>query len=40
MNTRYCINLPVYQYNTGRADNGDEIFKLLYKDKNDKLFSR
>ena len=33
MNIRYCINLPVYQYNTGRADNGNTIFKIFYKDK-------
>jgi hypothetical protein len=35
MNTNYCINLPVYQYNTGRADNGNTIFKIFYKDKSE-----
>ena len=32
MKIQYIINLPVYQYNTGMADNGNKIFKTYYND--------
>ena len=31
----YILNIPVYQYNTGSADNGNTINKFYYTTKNE-----
>jgi hypothetical protein len=37
MSSKYYVNLPAYQYNTGAADNGNKIWKKYFDSKEEAL---
>jgi len=37
---KYLLKIPIYKYNTGRADNGNTIIEREYSDKYDALNDR
>ncbi|MEN6553079.1 MAG: hypothetical protein ABFC34_09355 [Methanobacterium sp.] len=37
---KYLLKIPIYKYNTGRADNGNAVIERSYSDKEDALNDR
>jgi hypothetical protein len=36
----YSLNIPIYKYNTGRADNGNTIISRFYDNKENAIIDR